>query len=145
AHWKVEGIKKRMVVAVGKHDELETQFAAQRSMVVGLRQGLIDAENEHKALVQCLVQEQAGPAACSSPVCKLSLEDVMDQERLSQVFDIKVCDLFKCDDFDLDEEDCLEIESRVKQLKKGLSTMAGSLFSEAKQKVDELRAAHRAH
>eukprot|EP00959_Pyramimonas_sp_CCMP1952_P391116 8196405-Pyramimonas_sp.AAC.1 len=114
-----------MVAAVGKHDELEAQLAAQRSMVVG-RQDLIDAENEHKALVQCLVQEQAGTTACAAPVCKLSLEGIMDQERLSQAFDIKVCDLFKCDDFDLDEEDCLEIESCVLQLKKGLSTMAGS-------------------
>ncbi|CAK0902566.1 unnamed protein product, partial [Prorocentrum cordatum] len=50
-----------------------------------------------------------------------------------EIFDISACDLFKCDGLNLDEEDNMEIEPRVQQFKKG------SLFSDAKQKVGELK------
>ena len=143
AHWKVQGINKRVETAVSKRDALQSQLNEQKTWVIDLRKELIEAEEEHKALVHCLVQEQSvPPAADAAPRCKLSLEDSVSP-RSSILWFATYSNARAW--ASMKRTISKSSESRVQQFQKGLSTMAGSLFSEAKQKMDELKAAHQAH
>ncbi|CAK0877041.1 unnamed protein product, partial [Prorocentrum cordatum] len=145
AHWKVHGINKRLESAVEKYEQYEAQLNNQKTVVLELHAELTNAEGEHATLLQDLVESQEAAKQPPTSAVQLALEDIMDQERLAKVFDISVSDLFRCDGVELDEADTIEIESRVQQLKAGLTAMAGTLFAEAKQKVDGLKSAHAQH
>ncbi|CAK0838377.1 unnamed protein product, partial [Prorocentrum cordatum] len=119
AHWKMRGVNRKPEAAHEKHDSLRCQLAEQKTEVPKDK--------------------------CHTTQCKLSLKDIMDRNRLAKVFNTSACDLFKCDGLNLNEDHNVAIESRAQQLKKGLSPMAGALFADAKQKMDELRQTHAAH
>eukprot|EP00959_Pyramimonas_sp_CCMP1952_P184071 3848942-Pyramimonas_sp.AAC.1 len=69
---------------------LEAQLAAQRNQVLVLRSDLEQAEGGHGELVRRLHDElpSTGPPSDSASGTKLCLEDLLDEKRFSQMFDL---------------------------------------------------------
>eukprot|EP00959_Pyramimonas_sp_CCMP1952_P448539 9391903-Pyramimonas_sp.AAC.1 len=122
------------------------QLEAQRAHVSSLRSELAESEAEHGELVRQLHSQLP---AKEVPVDKpaLSIDDILDAERLSKMLDLSANGVFRIDEleYELTPEDTQELESRAAQLREGIQTLAASLFKDSKTKVDALRAEHDAH
>ena len=148
AHKHARTVEKKLNSAIDRYEQLEQQLAAQQPHVLQLRSELAAAEAEHSGLARQLHNQlpdgQPQPAA-GNLGNKLSLEDLLDEQRFSAAFDLDVGDCFEVDEVDesLTPEEQQQLSSRVEQFKSGITGLAKKLFSEAKAKVDELRAEHK--
>ncbi|CAK0849719.1 unnamed protein product, partial [Prorocentrum cordatum] len=143
AYQQARMVEKRLESAVTKYEQMEQALAAQRYLVLQLRSDLVEAESQHSALVRRLHDDPPGPTSDTIAGSKLSLEDLLDEQRFSAMFHL---DLGDCSTVTEEEEDPLSAEekdqlaTRVSQFKTGISDLARHLFSEAKRKVDSLKA-----
>ncbi|CAK0826595.1 unnamed protein product, partial [Prorocentrum cordatum] len=146
AHAKARASEKKLDAAVLKFENMAQQLEAQRAHVSSLRSELAESEAEHGELVRQLHSQLP---AKEVPVDKpaLSIDDILDAERLSKMLDLSANGVFRIDEleYELTPEDTQELESRAAQLREGIQTLAASLFKDSKTKVDALRAEHDAH
>ncbi|CAK0892170.1 unnamed protein product [Prorocentrum cordatum] len=148
AHQQARAVEKKLNSAVDRFEQLEQQqLAAQKSHVLQFRADLEAAEAEHSGLVRQLHNQlQDGQSQSAvAPGNKLSLEDLLGEQRFSAAFDLGVGDCFKIveDEESLSPDELQQLSARVDLFKTGIADMAKNLFAEAKAKVDELKAEHK--
>ncbi|CAK0823780.1 unnamed protein product, partial [Prorocentrum cordatum] len=147
AHQQARAVEKKLNSAVDRFEQLEQQLAAHKSHVLQLRADLEAAKAEHSGLVRQLHNQLPDGQSQSAvaPGNKLSLEDLLDEQRFSAAFDLDVGDCFKIvgDEESLSPDELQQLSARVDLFKTGIADMAKNLFAEAKAKVDELKAEHK--
>ncbi|CAK0801790.1 unnamed protein product, partial [Prorocentrum cordatum] len=147
AHQEARAVEKKLSSAADRFEQLEQQLAAQKSHVLQLRADLEAAEAEHSGLVRQLHNQLPDGQSQSAvaPGNKLSLEDLLGEQRFSAAFDLGVGACLKIFEGEesLSPDELQQLSARVGLFKTGIADMAKNLFAEGNAEVDELKAEHK--